>query len=149
MFLKCTPKAVLLEMQDGLRIFVFKEESNTMSKRNNPIDIREEIRLAKLDLELLQEVPCTKQENREYLRMVNEGMPLPHGVYRYTTEDDVPLDEFYAVYDPQLTEKEQQEYLSLLQTQELQTIRKCVVFFTVLTIVGLLLFGVPFLLSLF
>lgn len=99
---------------------------------NDIFDIRNEIRLAKLDIELLQRLPCTKEDNKMYARMIQEGNALPEGIFQYETATGTKLDEFYSVYDPQLTEKEQQEYIALMQYKELKTIKKCTVVLTVL-----------------
>ena len=96
------------------------------------IDIRKEIHYAKLHAKLLQKIDCSKEENKQYMQLINEGGALPEGVYRDVDLDGIELETFYTVYDPQLTEKEQQEYIALMQYEELKTIRKCVVFFTVL-----------------
>ena len=109
----------------------------------NPIDVRKEIRQAKVDIGLLQEIPCTKEDNKKYRDMVKRGEPLPQGIFQYEALDGTALNEFYSIYDPQLTEKEQQEYIALMQYQELKTIRKCVVFFTVLAIIFLVI-GIVF-----
>ncbi len=103
------------------------------------LDIREEVRLAKLDVGLLQRMDCTEEENKIYLKMIQQGQTLPEGVYRYETTDGTELDEFYVMYDPQLTEKEQQEYLSLMQYKEIKTIRKCAVALTVFAAIALAL----------
>ena len=106
-------------------------------------DIRKEIRYAKLDIELLQRLPYTDEDNKKYMNLIQRGEVLPEGIFRYEASDGTALNEFYSIYDPQLTEKEQQEYIALMQYQELKTIRKCVVFFTVLAIVSLVI-GIVF-----
>ena len=108
-----------------------------MSK--SPFDIRDEIRYAKLGIGLLQEMPCTKEDNKKYRDMVKRGEALPEGIFQYETSDGFVLDEFYSIYDPQLTDKAQQEYIALMQYKEIKTIRRCVVFFTVLTVISLIL----------
>ena len=105
----------------------------------NLIDVRKEIRQAKVDIGLLQEIPCTKEDNKKYRDMVKRGEPLPQGIFQYEASDGFELNEFCSVYDPQLTEKEQQEYIALMQYKEIKTIRNCVVFFTVLTVISLIL----------
>lgn len=96
------------------------------------LDIRKEIRKAKSDLNLARKTDCTEEENKKYLQMLQEGKTLPDGVYRYINIDETELDEFYVIHESQYTEKEQREYLVLMQYKELKTIRKCAVVLTVL-----------------
>ena len=105
----------------------------------NIIDIRDEFRKAKFDVNLLQNIDCSPEDNRQYLELLKNGQALPQGVYRKKDIDGRELDLFYTVYDPQLSEKEISEYIELMQYKEIRTIRKCVVFFTVLTIISLIL----------
>ena len=104
----------------------------------NIVDIRNEIREAKLDMSLLQKIDCSPEENQAYLKLVNSGQALPQGVYRYEDEGGMVLNRFYTIYDPQLTEVETAEYIALMQYQELKTIRQYVFFFVVLAIVGIM-----------
>jgi hypothetical protein len=46
--------------------------------------------------------------------------------------------DFFTVYEPDLTEAEVREYLQFKQLGYIKTIKNCVVFFTVLTIVGMI-----------
>ena len=103
------------------------------------LNIREEIRQAKMGVGLLQRLPCSKEDNKLYRQMLHEGHTLPEGIFKYETPRGTELDEFYLLYDPQLTEKEQKEYIALMQYKELKTIRKCVFFFTVLAIIALVI----------
>ena len=102
------------------------------------LDIREELRRTKFELNLLQCVDCSAEDNRWCLHLVKSGQELPQGVYRKKDIDGRELDLFYTVYDPQLTEQEMQEYIALMQYKEIRTIRKCVVFFTVLAVISLI-----------
>ena len=101
------------------------------------VDIRDETRKVKFDMNLLQKIDCSPEENQAYLKLVNSGQTLPQGVYRYEDVGGMELDRFYTVYDPQLTETETAEYIALMQYQELKTIRQYVYFFVVLAIVGI------------
>ena len=103
-----------------------------MSKKN--FDMQKEIRYAKIDTDLLQMIDCTDEENETYLNMLQNGEPLPEGIYRHETPDGDELDEFYRIQGPQPVEGELQEYLALRQYKELRTIRKCLVVLTVLAV---------------
>ena len=97
------------------------------------INPRAKIKDYKLDLGLLEVLPCTEQENSEYTKMRENGDPLPQGVREYSN----PPNEFYKIYDPELSKEELAEFLTYKQLSLLNTIKKCVVFFTILTIISL------------
>ena len=79
--------------------------------------------------------------------MKKEGVPLPDGVEEFTTEElgtnyatgDGPSGEFYHLYQANLTESELTEYLTYKKLDMLRTIKNCIVFFTVLTVISLTL----------
>ena len=47
------------------------------------INLRDELRLYKFDFDLLQKIPCTKQENKKYQKLLKDGGVLPEGVFAY------------------------------------------------------------------
>ena len=83
-------------------------------------------------------VDCTDKENMKYLDMINSGQPLPDGIIRQVTENDKSTDYFYKQFKSSLSDAEQLEYLSHIQIRLLKTIKNCLVFFVVLTILGIL-----------
>ena len=102
------------------------------------INLREELRSYKFEFDLLQKIPCSKQENKEYERLLNEGGSLPEGVYAYVWENgETSTTNFYTIYEPDLTESEIREYLTYKKLSLIKTIKNCVLFFTVLTIIGM------------
>ena len=101
------------------------------------INLRAKIKDYKLDLGLLEVLPCTEQENSEYMKMRKNGEPLPQGVREYSNAPN----EFYKIHDPELSKEELAEFLTYKQLSLLNTIKKCVVFFTVSAVIGLV-FGV-------
>lgn len=101
------------------------------------IDLRAELREHKYEFDLLQKIPCTKEENQKYRKLVREKQSLPEGVYA-DCDYDVSLMEFYTIYEPDLSAAEIQEYLTYKQLSLIRTIKNCVVFFTVLTVIGLI-----------
>ena len=103
------------------------------------IDIKQKLRSYQFEFDLLQKIPCTKEENSAYLTLLKANQPLPEGVYRYEYESGIESDEFYTIYEPELTADEIAEYLTYKKLHMLKTIRNCVVFFAVLTIVSLVL----------
>lgn len=82
---------------------------------------------------------CTQEENNEYYKILKEGGTLPEGVYQtaYNDEGSVASTEFYTVKEIELTESERMEYLTYKQLDLLRTIKNCVVFFTVLAVIGM------------
>ena len=101
------------------------------------INLRDELRYHKFEFDLLQKIPCTKQENKAYQQLLKNGGILPDGVFAYEYDSgEVSTTEFYTVYEADLTEAETQEYLTYKQLSLIKTIKNCVLFFTILTIIG-------------
>ena len=105
------------------------------------INLRDELRAHKFEFDLLQKIPCTKQENKEYAKLLKDGGTLPEGVFAYVYVDgETSTNEFYTIYETDLTESEIQEYLTYKQLSLIRTIKNCVMFFTVLTIIGMVVY---------
>ena len=102
------------------------------------INLRDELRAHKFEFNLLQKIPCTKQDNKEYQKLLKAGGTLPKGVYAYVYDSgETSATEFYTIYETDLTESEIREYLTYKQLSLIKTIKNCVLFFTVLTIIGM------------
>ncbi len=102
------------------------------------INLRDELRAHKFEFGLLQKVPCSKQENKEYQNLLKDGKTLPEGVYAYVYDNgETSNSEFYTISETELTESEIREYLTYKQLSLIKTIKNCVMFFTVLTIIGM------------
>lgn len=100
------------------------------------INLREELRLYKFDFDLLQKIPCSKQENKKYQKLLKEGGVLPEGVFAYGhVTDDVSTTEFYTVYETDLTDSEIAEYLTYRKLSMLRTIQNCILVLTVSAII--------------
>ncbi len=102
------------------------------------LDLRNELQQLRFDMNFLQKIDCTKEENKTYKQMLKNGESLPDGVYQHrdsTTGEYI--DSFYTVWDPDLTDTEKQEYIRYQEFLHIKTIKNCVVFFTVLTIISL------------
>ena len=102
------------------------------------INLRDELHDYKFQFGLLQKIPCSKEENKQYEKLLKEGGTLPDGVYAYRYESGEAINEFYTIYEPELTESEKQEYLIYKKLSLLKTIRNCTLFFTLLTILGII-----------
>lgn len=112
------------------------ERVDIMSKEI--INLREELMAYRFEFDVLQKVPCSKQENKEYKEYLKNNGVLPEGVYAFENDNGTPTDEFYTVAASDLSKDEIQEYLSYKKLSLIKTIKNCTVFFTVLVILGLL-----------
>lgn len=110
--------------------------------------LREELRQYKFKHNIFRKVPCSKEENAEYHQWIKNGGELPEGVYAENNsayDGDTFAYEFYTIEESDLTESEIREYLAYKQLDYIRTIKNCVLFFTVSTIIGMiayLIFGV-------
>lgn len=108
-----------------------------MSKEK--INLRDELRSYEFEFDFLQRIPCSRQENKEYAKLLKESGNLPEGVFAYEYENGITSEtEFYTIYEPDLTETEKIRYLTYKKLSLIKTIRNCVVFFTTLTIIGMI-----------
>ena len=95
-----------------------------MASISNRKDLRTELRTMRFEFDILQRIPCSEEENRAFKRYLEDGQDLPQGVYRYRNSDGKNSEtEFYTVYDPDLTERETNEYLALRKLQILNSIK--------------------------
>ena len=102
------------------------------------INLREELRTHKFEFDLLQKIPCTKQENKEYQQLLKDGGTLPEGIFAYVYDTgETSTSDFYTIYETDLSESEIREYLTYKQLSLIKTIKNCILFFTVLTIIGM------------
>lgn len=120
-------------------------------------DLKEALRSCKVDLDLLQKIPCSPEENEEYKQKLKENGKLPEGVYPYINDNGKKSrSKFYTVYEPDLTEAELEEYLKYKQLSILNTIKDlsyakanllnfitdCLIFIILLIIIGMVLLGI-------
>lgn len=103
------------------------------------IDLRSKLRSYKFDFNLLQPISCSTEDNKAYKKLLKDGQPLPDGVYGYKMQNNEESVEFYTVYETDLTEQEITEYLTYKKLKLLNTIKNCVVFFTVLIITTIII----------
>ncbi len=102
------------------------------------IDLRNELRSYKFEFDLLQKIPCTKQENKQYKKLLKDGGVLPEDVFPYIYDNgETSTTEFYTIYECDLTESEITEYFTYKKLSLIKTIKNCILFFTVLTIIGM------------
>ena len=104
------------------------------------VDIVRELQRYRSEYGLIQKIPFSHKENKEFRQMLENGGQLPEGVveYRLVTTGE-PIGEFYLRQEAGLTDAEATEYLMYKELELLRTIKNCVVFFTVLVAVSLVL----------
>ena len=100
--------------------------------------LTKELEQLKHTLGILQEVDCTDSETEEYRKLLSQGASLPDGVLRRNPEVSDAYAMFYIVKETELSKDNLSEYLQYKQLCTLITIKKCVVFFAVLTIISLI-----------
>lgn len=109
----------------------------TKEKKN----LRDELRYHKFEFDLLQKVPCTKQENKAYSQILKQGGTLPEGVFAHIYDNgDISTTEFYTIYEADLSEAEIREYLTYKQLSLIKSIKNYIRFFGILTIIGMVVY---------
>ena len=73
--------------------------------------------------------------------MVKEGKELPEGVYSYRFNGVATNTEFYRLNEG-LTYEEEMEFLAFQNNKNVNTIKRCILFFTILTIIQLVFLGI-------
>jgi hypothetical protein len=114
----------------------------------NIYNLRDELRQLQFENYLLQKIDCSRSDSKKYVQMIKNGEKLPDGVFQYKSDTGEKLYSFYTIYESDLTESEKLEYFMLKQnmsTDNIRTIKNCVVFFTVITVITLVLSFIVFL----
>ena len=111
--------------------------SNAATPTAEAAGLRTKLEVLKYQLGILQEVNCSNQENQKYRKMLQENKPLPNGILCRTSDGSVEYASFYKVERTALSKDELAEYLQYKQLKSIITIKKCMVFFTVLTVISL------------
>lgn len=101
--------------------------------------LKKELEELKLQLGMLQKLECTEEQNAVYRTYIAQGKPLPTGIFtNYTPGSPIEFATFYTIQSTALSKEELAEYIQYKQLRSLITIKRCVVFFTVLTIISLI-----------
>lgn len=95
-------------------------------------NLREELNSMREEIGLIHREYCTRDENKEYRKLLKQGGTLPAGVHQKWE------DEYYRISKPDLNQNEIDEYLRYKEIALLKTIKNCAVFFTVLTVIGII-----------
>lgn len=102
--------------------------------------IRGELKELKYEFQLLEKVACSDDDTKKYREYMQNGTPLPAGI-EYSKNYGVGNEfeyYFYTVNIPDLSNEEKQEYIMLKKLKSIDTIKKCVVFFTTLTVISII-----------
>lgn len=102
--------------------------------------IKRELDRYRLKYDLYEKALCSQKENQEYKDLLKQGKRLPEDVRTNDDWRNVNDSEFYRLVRPELTQEEITEYLMYKKLDMLKTIKNCIVFFTVLMIIGIFLF---------
>jgi len=94
-----------------------------------------EIKKLLFDLNLCTKVYCTEEEQQQFKTIRKAKEKLPEGVIYINSGAE---NGFYRIKTASMTEPVLQKYMLLLQTKYISTIKNCVLFFTVLMIIGLI-----------
>ena len=97
-------------------------------------NLKEELNNLRFTNGLDSGVACSESENIIYSSMMKNGEKLPDNVFQYGSGYL-----FYKSGTNVFSESEEAEYITLKKLSYLKTIKNCVVFFTVLTIVSLII----------
>lgn len=104
------------------------------SLRNSLNNLRQEFQIT-------QKQPCSTEDEKKYSQLMAEGRTLPENIIvskDYGMGNEVTY-HFYTTKNLELSNEELSEYIMLKQLKNIQTIKNCVVFFTVLSVVSLLI----------
>ena len=95
---------------------------------------RDDMKSLLCDLGALIKQPCTDEENKQFDMLKKQKQRLPEDVYPYEQSDG-----YYRLVKSDLTDDEINRLIMLKQTQYLYTIRNCLIFFVVLSVIAILL----------
>ena len=99
------------------------------------VDLAAQLRDYRFANDVLQRIPCSKSECKEYSKLRKEGLPLPEDV---SCDETYSPDYFYRVEETELSDKELAELMQYRQLALLKTIRNGMVFFVTLAVIGLI-----------
>jgi hypothetical protein len=104
-------------------------------------ELKEKIKSDDEQLEMRRKEYCIEEEFDTVKSLYDEKKELPDGINHevVVTYDGTKEDRFYRLVDENLSDEEWKEYIALKQYMDIHTIKKCVVFFTVLAIISLIL----------
>lgn len=103
---------------------------------NDIIDLKKELIQYKYDLNLMQKINCSDEENEKFASMLKDNQPLPDDVFQYKN-DGIGYNNFYRIYSTDLNEQEINEYILYEQLKNIQSIKRGVTYFVVLSVISM------------
>ena len=94
-------------------------------------NIRQEIKDLKRVVGLAWKDKCTQAESEKFKHISVDNLPE-------NISFDADYGEYYKYQEADVSEEEKQEFYTLKQLSYLKSIRKCLIFFVVLTIISLI-----------
>lgn len=86
---------------------------------------------------ILDEIPCTVEENQQFTLLQEQGQPLPEGVFKYEEQYNKKYFEYYKIISDDLSEQEITWLIMIKQTKYLESIKYCLIFFVVLGVISI------------
>ena len=106
--------------------------------------IKQQLDEYRLKYDLYDQRLCTSEENKAYRGLLKQGKELPADIYPLDPDwkkvNNSDSTEFCRLVRPDVTQEDIMEYLMYKKLDMLKTIKNCIVFFTVLMIIGIILF---------
>ena len=111
-------------------------------------DIKRDLIELKYQFGFYDRISCSDEENQIFEDMLDKNKPLPDNVnidyrelgtfYKYEKSDDISNEEFaeYMMF-LQADNMLRQETYSEIQMKNIETIKNCVLFFTIVAIIGM------------
>lgn len=91
----------------------------------------------KAKLGLANAVMCTKAQNDELNETVKRGEKLPNNIFAYDFIEDINYYKFVIYNEDSSSIDQIDDYLKYKKLCDLQTIKKCMVYFTTLSVICL------------
>lgn len=89
----------------------------------------------RLKYDLYEKLPCIKEEDKAFNDLLKRGKRLPEGIYRDYDWRNTNDSEFYRIAHSDVNQADIMEYLMYKKLDMLKTIKNCVIFFTVSTVI--------------
>lgn len=101
--------------------------------------IKRELDNYRLKYDLYEKDLCSQKESDEYKDLLKQGKSLPDDIYHDDDWRNACDSEFFRLVRSDLTQEDIMEYLTYKKLDMLKTIKNCIVFFTVLAVIALIL----------
>ena len=98
-------------------------------------DIKKELSSYEKEFGFVQEIECSPEEQKKFDQMFLDHEELPPDIIWYEINYSKV---FFRVHREIVTEEEKQKYLQYKQLSYIKTIRNCVLFFTALMIIAII-----------